>query len=141
MTTDAQSALRRTMETYSKVTRFCIICNYISRLIPPIASRCAKFRFKPLPQGAMMGRLTHIAQAEQVDISDEALTELMHDQGRHAPRDPLLQSLHQLHGGRIGPQAVHDSGCPAALARQPRLRRVPLAELRPDGELRPRAAR
>jgi DNA polymerase III delta prime subunit len=47
------------------VTRFCIICNYVSRLIPPIASRCAKFRFKPLPQEAMVERLQFICKEER----------------------------------------------------------------------------
>ena len=109
MTTDAQSALRRTMETYSKVTRFCIICNYISRLIPPIASRCAKFRFKPLPAEAMLSRLSHISSAEGVSISPEALTELMRlSEGDMRRAIQMLQSLHQLHGDAIDTQAVLD---------------------------------
>ena len=68
MTQDAQSALRRTMETYSKITRFCLICNYVTRIIDPLASRCSKFRFKPLDQGNAKQRLEDIAGKEHVKL-------------------------------------------------------------------------
>lgn len=48
------------MEQYTRVTRFVFICNYVSRIIEPLASRCAKFRFKPLHMSQMTDRITHI---------------------------------------------------------------------------------
>jgi len=81
LTPDAQAALRRTMETYSHVTRFCLICNYVSRIIEPLTSRCAKFRFKPLDDGSMVKRLNHIAAAEGVKMTKEAMDALLASSG------------------------------------------------------------
>ncbi|KAH8736805.1 P-loop containing nucleoside triphosphate hydrolase protein [Ilyonectria robusta] len=77
MTQDAQSALRRTMETYSKITRFCLICNYVTRIIDPLASRCSKFRFKSLDQGNAKKRLEEIAEKEGVPLEDGAIDTLI----------------------------------------------------------------
>ena len=77
MTQDAQSALRRTMETYSKITRFCLICNYVTRIIDPLASRCSKFRFKMLDQGNAKKRLEDIAENENIKMQDGAVDALI----------------------------------------------------------------
>lgn len=77
MTQDAQSALRRTMETYSKITRFCLICNYVTRIIDPLASRCSKFRFKSLDQGNARKRLEDIAGLEGVGLGEGAVDTLI----------------------------------------------------------------
>ncbi|KAJ3282791.1 replication factor C subunit 4 [Borealophlyctis nickersoniae] len=100
MTTEAQSALRRTMETYSKITRFCLICNYVSRIIEPLASRCAKFRFKPLDDASVAARLEHICQAEGVNCQPEAITALVRiSDGDLRRAIMLLQSAHRLYQG------------------------------------------
>jgi len=73
MTSDAQQALRRTMELYSRSTRFCLIANYVSKIIEPIQSRCAIFRFQPIPREAVLERLKFIAESENVKITEDGL--------------------------------------------------------------------
>lgn len=75
MTNDAQSALRRTMENYSLVTRFCLICNYITRIIDPLALRCLKFRFRPIDNANAFSRLQLISERELVRLELDAVLE------------------------------------------------------------------
>ncbi|KAA8645939.1 hypothetical protein EYZ11_002510 [Aspergillus tanneri] len=77
MTQDAQSALRRTMEQYSRITRFCLVCNYVTRIIEPLASRCSKFRFKPLDNSAAGERLGDIAKMENVNLEKGVVDKLI----------------------------------------------------------------
>jgi len=73
MTADAQQALRRLMEMYTATTRFILIANYPSKIIEPIQSRCAVFRFTPLKKEDVVSRLKWIADQEKVEYDLEAL--------------------------------------------------------------------
>jgi len=77
MTQDAQGALRRIMETYAKITRFCLVCNYVTRIIEPLASRCSKFRFTPLDNTSAFSRLSYIAKEEGVDVGPQVIDTLI----------------------------------------------------------------
>jgi replication factor C small subunit len=78
LTGDAQAALRRTMERYSRTCRFILSCNYSSKIIEPIQSRCAVFRFRPLRPEDTRRYLQRIAELEMLDITDDALDALVH---------------------------------------------------------------
>ncbi len=73
LTKDAQQALRRTMENYSRTCRFILICNWSSKIIEPIQSRCAVFRFKPLKSEDIESHLKDISEKEDVEIDDKGL--------------------------------------------------------------------
>lgn len=98
MTQDAQSALRRIMEQYSRITRFCLVCNYVTRIIEPLASRCSKFRFRMLDTSSTQDRLNMIAQAEGVQFEDGVLDTLIKTSDGDLRRAiTYLQSAARLH--------------------------------------------
>lgn len=78
LTADAQHALRRTMETYAQSCRMVLICNYSSRIIPPIQSRCAVFRFSRLSDEDIAGRLQHITKQEGVEVSGKGIEAILY---------------------------------------------------------------
>eukprot|EP00246_Nothoceros_aenigmaticus_P001382 TRINITY_DN11900_c0_g1_i1.p1 TRINITY_DN11900_c0_g1~~TRINITY_DN11900_c0_g1_i1.p1 ORF type:complete len:358 (+),score=74.82 TRINITY_DN11900_c0_g1_i1:325-1398(+) len=95
MTKDAQFALRRIIEKYTRRTRFCLICNYVNKIIPALQSRCTRFRFPPLASADVQARLKFITDQESLNITDSALaavTRLSNGDMRKALN--ILQSVH-----------------------------------------------
>ncbi|GAB3414750.1 hypothetical protein GCM10027435_10070 [Haloparvum alkalitolerans] len=78
LTDDAQSALRRTMEQFSDNTRFILSCNYSSKIIDPIQSRCAVFRFSPLSDEAVAAQVREIAANEGIEVTEEGVDALVY---------------------------------------------------------------
>ncbi len=77
LTSDAQAALRRTMEKYSSTCRFILSCNYSSKIIDPIQSRCAIFRFTRPSEEDITAYLKRIIEGEKIDIDDDALRQIV----------------------------------------------------------------
>src|SRR5918911_353727 len=76
MTPEAQTALRRIIEDSSKTTRFIIICNYLSKIIEPIQSRCVVFHFTRLARQDVIGYLKTICENEGVQYEERALSQI-----------------------------------------------------------------
>ncbi|MBW3021181.1 replication factor C small subunit [Candidatus Woesearchaeota archaeon] len=72
LTKEAQQALRRTMENYTANCRFILAANYSSKIIDPIQSRCAVFRFKPLEKKDVFELIDSIAGKENLNVDEDA---------------------------------------------------------------------
>ncbi|KAJ7224165.1 P-loop containing nucleoside triphosphate hydrolase protein [Mycena pura] len=77
MTQQAQAALRRVIEQYTKNVRFCIICNYVNKIAPAIQSRCTRFRFPPLPIIEVEKRVDTVIEAENVKVTPDGKAALL----------------------------------------------------------------
>jgi replication factor C subunit 2/4 len=100
MTHAAQAALRRTMEKETRTTRFCLVCNYVSRIIDPITSRCTKFRFIPLGEEKVIERLKFICEEEKLKIEEDALKSIVDISGGDMRKAiTTLQSCYRLKCG------------------------------------------
>lgn len=91
LTYDAQTALRKIMEDYLKNTRFCLICNYIEKIIKPLVSRCMFFNFKPIDNKIIVNHLKLIAEKEKINLDKEIIENIY-----NSYNGDLRQAINQL---------------------------------------------
>jgi replication factor C small subunit len=96
LTPDAQAALRRTMESYAQTCRFILSCNYSSKIIDPIQSRCAIYRFRPLDKNAIAAEINRIALKENLNVNDEAI-----DAISYIAQGDMRKAINALQGAAI----------------------------------------
>ncbi|KAG9149170.1 hypothetical protein Leryth_003163 [Lithospermum erythrorhizon] len=95
MTKDAQFALRRVIEKYTKNTRFALICNQVNKIIPALQSRCTRFRFAPLESIHVTERIKHVIDTEGLNVTDSGLKALVRlSNGDMRKALNILQSTH-----------------------------------------------
>ncbi|ODS40171.1 Replication factor C small subunit, partial [Candidatus Altiarchaeales archaeon WOR_SM1_SCG] len=78
LTPEAQNAMRRTMENYTRTCRFILSCNYSSKIIEPIQSRCAVFRFRKIPRDAIRKRLEYILNSEGIEFTEQGISAILY---------------------------------------------------------------
>lgn len=99
MTYDAQFALRRVIETYTSTTRFCLICNYSTKIIPSLQSRCITFRFSPIPIEEHTSHIKKIVELESMNIDFNVIDEIIRlSDGDMRKSINVLQSLYMTCG-------------------------------------------
>jgi replication factor C subunit 3/5 len=108
MTSAAQFALRRVIEKYTKNCRFCLICNYVNKIIPALQSRCTKFRFAPLERTDIDAHLRDIAKRERVTLTDDGLASIIRlSNGDMRKCLNIMQATHTSYPERVDLTAVH----------------------------------
>jgi replication factor C subunit 2/4 len=109
MTPDSQFALRRIIEQYSKITRFCIICNYHNKIIDPIISRCSLFRFKPIEANDILNKLKFICEKENFNCTEKLLAKIISIcRGDLRKAVNLLQKCYNSYGEKINEELLDE---------------------------------
>ncbi len=108
LTAEAQASLRRMMERYSASCRFILSCNYSSRIIEPIQSRCAVFRFRAYRPEAVRRQLERIAKAERKTVSDEAYDAILAASSGDMRRATNLLQLSATHTDQVTAETLRE---------------------------------
>ena len=102
MTYDAQFALRRVVEQYTDSTRFCLICNYLTKIIPALQSRCQMFRFAPINNQDHILKINNVIKLESINIEQMAIEKIIElSEGDMRKSLNLLQSLYMIKGSEL----------------------------------------